>query len=128
MRTCLDDARKSVPPCKRSATRICDLMDHVTACNKGLWCLGFQIRDDTRDEFGEVSVVVIRRLCRELLGTILKSDSGRTALAVLLFLLVEHRCIVAVQMLDVVVRHPACSVQSRTDRNTEEVKHPRRSL
>ncbi|KAL1476839.1 hypothetical protein MTO96_036202 [Rhipicephalus appendiculatus] len=107
MKKCLDDARKSVPPCKRSVTGICDLMDHVTACNKELWRLGFQIRDELRDEYGQVSVVVIRRLRRVVLGNFLKSDSGLAALATLLFLLVEHRCIVAVQMLDVVARHPA---------------------
>ncbi|KAH7972142.1 hypothetical protein HPB52_007830 [Rhipicephalus sanguineus] len=104
-RKCLDDARNSVPSCKRSATGICDLIDHVTACNKALWCLGLQIRNDPRDEHGQFSVVVIRRLRSVFLGSILDSDPGMMAVAVLLLLFAQHRCIVAVHMFDVVARN-----------------------
>ncbi|KAH7972141.1 hypothetical protein HPB52_007829 [Rhipicephalus sanguineus] len=104
---CIDIASGLVLFCNRSATRRCDLMDRVPDVNKVLWCLGLQIRDDPRDELGEASVAVIRRLSRKFLGAVLESDAGLTALAVLLFLFVEHRCIVAVEMLDVVAKNRA---------------------
>ncbi|KAL1467196.1 hypothetical protein MTO96_042337 [Rhipicephalus appendiculatus] len=101
---CIGIAHGFVPPCNRNTTGICDLMDRVIGCNKVLWRLGLQIRDDPRDEVGEASVAVIRRLDRGYLGEFLESDAGLTALAVLVVVLLEHRCIVAVQMFDVVAK------------------------
>ncbi|KAL1472357.1 hypothetical protein MTO96_039388 [Rhipicephalus appendiculatus] len=101
---CIDIALGFVPPCNRSPTRICNLMDCVTDCNKALWCLGLQIRHDPRDKLGEASIEVIRSLHRGFLGAVLESDPGLTALAVLFVLLLEHRCIVAVETFDVVAK------------------------
>ncbi|KAH8028957.1 hypothetical protein HPB51_021104 [Rhipicephalus microplus] len=104
---CFNVARGFVPPCNLSTTGICCLMDVVANCNKALWCLGLQIRDDARDEVGEVGVAIIRSLGRGYLAAFLKSDPGLLALAVLFFLFEEHNCIVAVELFDVIAKNRA---------------------
>lgn len=66
--------------------------------------MGLQIREDPRDELGEMSVVIVRKLRSGYLRRRLEEHSVLTALALLRLLFLEHRCIVAVQVFDVVAR------------------------
>ncbi|KAL3226762.1 hypothetical protein MRX96_004378 [Rhipicephalus microplus] len=100
-------AQGFVLPWKRSTTDMCDLMNRVIDCNKMLWCWGLQIRDNPRDELGEASIAIIRKLETGFPVTIFESDTGLIALAVLVVVLLEHRCIVAVDLLKVFAKLPA---------------------
>ncbi|KAL1450286.1 hypothetical protein MTO96_028036 [Rhipicephalus appendiculatus] len=104
-RRCSAVARALVPPCQHWNRTRCFSDRVIEDCNERLWRVGLQIRQDPRDELGEVSVVVVRKLHSGFLRQHLQSESGLVALAVLRFLWEQHRCVVAIQLFDVLLKH-----------------------
>ncbi|KAL1480168.1 hypothetical protein MTO96_034741 [Rhipicephalus appendiculatus] len=104
---CFDVACGLVPPCTHLNGTRCLSDSVIEGCNRALWCVGLQIRQDPRDELGEVSVVVVRKPRSGFLRQHLESESGLVAAAALRLLLEQHRCVVAVQLFDVVFKHQA---------------------
>ncbi|KAL1474802.1 hypothetical protein MTO96_020447 [Rhipicephalus appendiculatus] len=104
---CFDIARGFVPPCENLNGACCFSDSNVEGCNKALWCVGLQIRQDIRDEMGKVSIAVVRKLRSGFLRQYLETESGLIALAVLRFLWEQHGCVVAVQVFDVLLKAKA---------------------
>lgn len=84
--------------CTRSRTRICDLLSELTYYNQALWHLGLQLREDARDNLGELRVAVVPGISR---GTLRGTGDANTVLAaknLLRHLLDEHQCVIALQV------------------------------
>ncbi|XP_070379921.1 uncharacterized protein [Dermacentor albipictus] len=79
--------------CTRGQNRVCQLLRHLTACNKVLWHVGLQLREDTRDELGEVSVATVPSIYRRF-----QSDTEQAAIALLCRLIADHRCVVSAEL------------------------------
>ncbi|KAL1466736.1 hypothetical protein MTO96_026443 [Rhipicephalus appendiculatus] len=115
-RRCYKIARRLVPSCVQSYYCPCGLTDSaVEGCNKALWCVGLQIRhyehDDLRGHPRDnlLTVVVVRKLRSGFLRQHLESESGLVALSVLVFLFERHRCLVALQLFDVIAKESTVS-------------------
>ncbi|XP_070380773.1 uncharacterized protein [Dermacentor albipictus] len=79
--------------CTRGHNRLCQLLRHLTACDKVLWHVGLQLHEDTRDELGEVSVVTVPSIRRRF-----QSHTEQAAIALLYRLIADHRCIVSAEL------------------------------
>nr|XP_054925414.1 uncharacterized protein LOC129384219 [Dermacentor andersoni] len=79
--------------CTRGQNRVCQLLRHLTACNKVLWHVGLQLSEDTKDELGEVSVATVPSIRRRF-----QSHTEQAAIALLCRLIAEHRCIVSAEL------------------------------
>lgn len=84
--------------CTQSRTRICDLLSELTCYNQALWHLGLQLREDARDNLGELRVVVVPGISRGTLRGTGDADAVLAAQNLLRHLLEEHQCVVAVQV------------------------------
>ncbi|KAL1474803.1 hypothetical protein MTO96_020448 [Rhipicephalus appendiculatus] len=73
---CFDVARGLVPPCEHLNGAYCFSDIVIEGCNKALWCVGLQIRQDPRDEEGKVSIAVVRKLRSGFLRQCLETEWG----------------------------------------------------
>ncbi|KAL1445595.1 hypothetical protein MTO96_044926, partial [Rhipicephalus appendiculatus] len=87
---CFDVARGLVPPCEHLNSARCFSASVIQGCNKALWCVGLQIRQDPRDEEGKASIAVVRKLRSGFLRQCLETEAGLIALAVLRILWEQH--------------------------------------
>lgn len=84
--------------CTHKKTRICRLLRHLTECNKILWHAGLQLREDARDDLGDVSIAMVPVLCRGFPCCRSALHDEQEAVHLLRCLLTVHRCIVSVQV------------------------------
>ncbi|KAL1466743.1 hypothetical protein MTO96_026450 [Rhipicephalus appendiculatus] len=110
-RRCCSIARRLVPSCAQSYYSPCGLTDSaVEDCNKVLWCVGLQIRNCVSNDRGvnirdtRVKVVVARKLRSGFLRQHLQSESGLVALALLCILFNKHRCLIVLELFDVIAK------------------------
>nr|XP_054933860.1 uncharacterized protein LOC129387982 [Dermacentor andersoni] len=82
--------------CTRDPSRVCHLLRHLTACNKVLWHAGLQLGEYSRNELGDLSVVMVPGICLGFPHCELCTHNKETALSLLRWLLKWHRCIVSV--------------------------------
>ncbi|KAH8009653.1 hypothetical protein HPB51_018950 [Rhipicephalus microplus] len=83
--------------CTQQGTRICQLVQHLTTCNETLWHARLQLREDIRDELGELSVVAVPRVCEEWPDCDECANNQTSAPLLLHRLLESHRCIVSLE-------------------------------
>ncbi|XP_070379920.1 uncharacterized protein [Dermacentor albipictus] len=82
--------------CTRGHSRVCHLFRHLTACNKVLWHAGLQLREESRNKLGDLSVRTVPSVCLGYPRSELSTHNEEAALSLLRWLLKRHRCIVSV--------------------------------
>ncbi|KAH7943161.1 hypothetical protein HPB52_005950 [Rhipicephalus sanguineus] len=101
--------------CTKRGTRVCQLVQHLTACNEALWHARLQLREDISDELGELSVVAVPRICEEFPCCDECANNQTSAPELLRQLLESHRCIVSLESnYDVVNSAPMAEILARS--------------
>ncbi|KAH6925443.1 hypothetical protein HPB50_005620 [Hyalomma asiaticum] len=90
--------------CTRSPTEVCQLLSNLAVHNRVLWHIDLHLREDHRDDVGELSVVKVPGIKGEAQYKENDRSAQYLATAVLRHLFEVHRCIVAVEVNDVVAR------------------------
>ncbi|KAK8766340.1 hypothetical protein V5799_006881 [Amblyomma americanum] len=86
--------------CTRSRERpVCQLLGHLDACNDLLWHLGLQLREDERDDLGDLRLVVPSTFTRMWV-----QESACLAINLLTLLFTQHRCLVHVELTEDIVK------------------------
>ncbi|KAH7972406.1 hypothetical protein HPB52_011911 [Rhipicephalus sanguineus] len=91
-------------PCTRSPTQVCQVLSNLATHNRVLWHLGLHLREDPRDNVGELSVVQAPGFNAEPHHSASDERAESFAIAVLRRLFEEHRCIVAAEVNHVVAK------------------------
>ncbi|KAL1470400.1 hypothetical protein MTO96_024335 [Rhipicephalus appendiculatus] len=100
--------------CTKRGTRVCQLVKHLTACNEALWHARLQLREDIRDDLGELSVVEVPRICEEWPDCD-ECANNQMAPVLLRRLLESHRCIVSLESnYDMVSSAPMVEILARS--------------
>lgn len=82
------------------------MLSELTSCNQVLWRLGLQLREDERENLGELRVAVLPGISRGTLRGTGDSEAVLGAKKLLGELLDQHRCIVAVEVTHAVLKTP----------------------
>ncbi|KAH6925445.1 hypothetical protein HPB50_005622 [Hyalomma asiaticum] len=91
-------------PRTRGDVHVCQVLSHLAARNRVLWHLGLQLREDSRDGVGELSVVQVPGINHETQRIASHAQAQTFATSVLHQLLEKHRCIVAVEVNDAIAK------------------------
>ncbi|KAH7949729.1 hypothetical protein HPB49_014644 [Dermacentor silvarum] len=84
--------------CTHQKTRVCRLLRHLSECNEILWHAGLQLKEDTRDDLGDVSIAMVPVLCRGFQCCRSPDHDEEAAVRLMCCLLTVHRCIVSVEV------------------------------
>ncbi|XP_072140287.1 uncharacterized protein [Dermacentor andersoni] len=92
------DAETVIFTCTRGQARFCHLQQHLRLFNKVLWNLGLQLREDARNQLGDVSVVTVSGVCKMFPHCTKCQSDQEAAIALLRCLFRVHRCIVSAEL------------------------------
>ncbi|KAL3207940.1 hypothetical protein MRX96_039364 [Rhipicephalus microplus] len=83
--------------CTQGENRICELVRHLSTCNQLLWNTALQLREDIRGNLGDLSVGRVPGICRNFPVCNDCVHNETCARDLLQWLLLSHRCVVAVE-------------------------------